>query len=128
MLVIAHDYKGHLPFPGDEHGNLSFDFARNGRNLTGEFMRNNLMTGDSAPIKLLKSLILAGLEAGRFTVYLLDGRHPIYDSNMRIIELASDPLHSPYAQGPSPKHSMKSNPRRRSDRAFTWTNSPPCNF
>jgi hypothetical protein len=43
-------------------------------------MRNNLMAGYSAPVKILKSFMLVGLEAARFAVYLLDGRYPLDDS------------------------------------------------
>jgi hypothetical protein len=77
MLVIAHDYKSHLSFSGDEHSNLSMDITGDGRNLAGQFMRNNLMAGYSAAVKILKSFTLAGFEAARFAVYLLDGRYPL---------------------------------------------------
>jgi hypothetical protein len=60
---------------------LSLDIAGNGSNLAGQFRRDDFTAGYSAPVKLLKSLVLAGFEAACFAVYLLDGRYPLYDSN-----------------------------------------------
>jgi hypothetical protein len=61
-------------------------------------MRNNLMAGYSAAVKILKSFILAGLEAARFAVYLLDGRYPLYDSYALVSQLATPFGHWPLGQ------------------------------
>jgi hypothetical protein len=39
-------------------------------------MRNNLMAGYPAAVKVLESSLLAGLEAAYFTIYFLDGLSP----------------------------------------------------
>jgi hypothetical protein len=39
-------------------------------------MRNDLVDGNPAAIQILKSPLLAGLEATRFTIYLIDNSGP----------------------------------------------------
>jgi len=49
---------------------------RNGANLAGQIMRNDLVDGNPAAIQILKSLLMAGLEAACFTIYLIDNSSP----------------------------------------------------
>ena len=73
MLIVAHNHEGHFPFSGHEEGNLAFDLAGYCGNLAGQFVRNNLMGGYSAAVKILKPFLLAGLEAACLAVYFLYG-------------------------------------------------------
>jgi hypothetical protein len=54
MIVITHDHKGYLSFPGYEQGNLSFNVVGKRRNLACQFMRNDLMAGYPAAVKFLE--------------------------------------------------------------------------
>jgi hypothetical protein len=76
VFVIAHDHVGHLPFTVHEQGYLSFNIMRDGANLAGQIMRDDLVDGNPAAIQVLKSPVLAGLEAACFTIYLIDDSGP----------------------------------------------------
>ena len=69
--MIAYDDKGNVPFSGHKQGYLSSNIVRDRGNLTGKFMRDDLMTGYPAAVKVLKSLLLAGLETSCFSMHLL---------------------------------------------------------
>ena len=45
-------------------------------NLAGQIMGYDLVYGNLTAIKILKSPLLAGLKAGRFTIYLIDNSGP----------------------------------------------------
>jgi hypothetical protein len=76
MFIIAHDHISHFPFTGHKHGHLSFYIMRDGANLAGQIMRNDLVDGNPAAIQVLKSPLLAGLEAACLTIYLIDNPGP----------------------------------------------------
>jgi hypothetical protein len=61
VLVVPDDDGNHLSFSGQEQPNLSLNLERNGTQLTGQFVGDDLMTGDTATVKVLKKLHLAGL-------------------------------------------------------------------
>jgi hypothetical protein len=60
-LIVTNDHICHMTLAGHQQGHLSFDFVGNGRDLTGQFMGNDFTGGYSAAVKILKSLLLAGL-------------------------------------------------------------------
>ena len=84
VLIIAHDHIGHLTLTCQQHGHLSFNFAGNGGNLPGKLAGYDLMGGYLTAIQILKSLLLAGLEAARFAMYFLDGLKPFLKMNVRV--------------------------------------------
>jgi hypothetical protein len=73
MLIVPHDNAGHFPFSSHEQGNLSFDLSGYCGNLSGQFVRNNIMGRYPAAVKILKPFLLAGLEAACLAVYFLYG-------------------------------------------------------
>jgi len=73
MFAVTHNNAGHFPLSSHEQGDLSLDLTGYRGNLAGQFVRNNLMGGYLAAIKVLKPFLLAGLEAACLTVYFLYG-------------------------------------------------------
>jgi hypothetical protein len=76
MFVIADDHMSHFPFAGHEQGHLSFNIMGDGAKLAGQIMGNDLVDGNPATIQILKPLVLAGLEAAGFAIYLIDNSSP----------------------------------------------------
>ena len=76
VFIIADDDMRHFPFTGHQQGYLPFNIMGDSANLAGQIMGYDLVYGNLTAIKILKSPLLAGLKAGRFTIYLIDNSGP----------------------------------------------------
>jgi hypothetical protein len=72
MFVVTNNHICYLSFSTYEQRHLSFDFVGNRGNLTGQFMRNDLMGGYSAAVEILKPLLLGGFQTAGFAIYFFD--------------------------------------------------------
>jgi len=61
-----------MSLAGHQQGHLALYFVGNGGDLAGQFMGNDFAGGYSSAVKILKSLLLAGLQASGLAVYLVD--------------------------------------------------------